>query len=188
MTTNTPHENPFKLFKLFLKVITIILIISALIASLHGCAPKPRENTHTIERIVEHGTDSVNNTKISKAILDSLVIQLAKVKTAKPDCDSITQATLNQVLSQLNSRKKSGDNEAGIKYDEKLKQIIAWLKTAESKTEKVYINRYFNITKKEKQIVKVPVKYTPWWVKSLAFIGFLTLLWIGWRISSIWRA
>jgi hypothetical protein len=129
MTTNLPHENPFKLF---LKIAVTLIACLAIVVLLFGCASKPIENTHTIERIIEHKSDSVSSTQVNKAILDSLIIQIAKVKTAKPECDSITQATLDQVLRQLNSRKKSGDNEAGIYFDELKNQLVIWQKINET--------------------------------------------------------
>jgi hypothetical protein len=182
MTTNLPQENPFKLF---LKVLLFIAFF-AFAMFLYGCASKPIQNTHTIERIIEHRTDSVKTTKVNAAILDSLIIQIAKVKTAKPECDSITQATLDQVLKQLNTSKKSGYNEAKIYYDELLKQITVILKQAETKTVNTATKKTDTDTSKNKEIVKVEVKYIPWWVKCLAYCGFACLLYVAWRISRIW--
>lgn len=173
MYANTPHENPFqKLIKVLFFIACGLIVVLAL----KGCAAKPIESTHTIERIIEHKTDSVNTTQVNQAILDSLKIQLAKVKTAKPECDSITQATLNQVLKQLNTRKKSGDNEAGIYFDELKNQIIYWQKIAETVNQKLAINKQKTDIKGDKEIVKVPVKYIPWWVKILAYAGAVFIL------------
>ena len=173
MYANTPHENPFqKLIKVLFFIACGLIVVLAL----KGCAAKPIESTHTIERIIEHKTDSVNTTQVNQAILDSLKIQLAKVKTAKPECDSITQATLNQVLKQLNTRKKSGDNEAGIYFDELKNQIIYWQKIAETMNQKLATNKEKNYIKGDKQIIKVPVKYIPWWVTFLAYVGAAFLL------------
>jgi uncharacterized FlaG/YvyC family protein len=183
MTTNYPHQNPFNLF---IKVLLICASFFAFVMFLHGCASKPVQNTHTIERIIEHRTDSVKTTQVNAAILDSLIIQVAKVKTAKPECDSITQATLDQVLKQLNTSKKSGYNEAKIYYDDLLKQIIVSLKQAETKTENTATKKIDTDNSKDKEIVKVEVKYIPWWVKCLAYWGFATLLYVAWRISRIW--
>ena len=183
MTTNNLQENPFKLF---LKVFVTFITCLAIAILLFGCASKPIESTHTIERIIEHKTDSMRSTEVNKAILDSLIIQVGKVATAKPECDSITQATLDQVLRQLNSRKKSGDNEAGIYYDQFLRKIVAYLKVAETKNENTATKKTDKDIGKEKEIVKVPVKYIPWWVKYLAYLGAATLLYGAYRISRIW--
>jgi hypothetical protein len=183
MTANNLQGNPFKLF---IKVFVTLISGLAIAMLLFGCASKPIENTHTIERIIEHKTDSVRSTEVNKAILDSLIIQVAKVKTAKPECDSITQATLDQVLRQLNSRKKSGDNEAGIYFDELKNQLVIWQKINETLNEKLATNRENTDINREKEKVKVPVKYIPWWVKYLAYLGAATLLYVAYRISRIW--
>jgi hypothetical protein len=183
MTVNTQHETPFKLF---LKVLITLIAFFAITMLLFSCASKPIENTHTIERIIAHRTDSTRVTEVNKAIMDSLIIQIAKVKTTKPECDSITQATLNQVLKQLNSRKKSGDNEVGIYYNELKNQIVAWQKLAQTYNEKLATNKEKINIKGDKEIVKIPVKYIPWWVKYLAYLGAATLVFGAYRISRIW--
>lgn len=171
MTINNP--NPFKqLYKVLLISITLVFLLTIL----NGCASKPIESTHTIERIIEHRMDSVKTTQINAAIVDSLVIKIAKVKTAKPECDSITQATLDQVLKQLNTSKKSGYNEAKVYYDDILKQIILTLKQAETKTENSNTKIADTDTSRAKEIVQIPVEYIPWWVQFLAYVGALSLL------------
>jgi hypothetical protein len=180
MTTNNLEENPFKIF---LKVFVTFIVFLAIAIILFGCASKPIQSAHTIERIIEHKTDSVKTTQVNKEILDSLVIKIGKVATAKPECDSITQATLDRVLSQLNSRKKSGDNEAKIYYDELLKQIIVILKQGETKTENTATKKTDTDKATEKEIIKILVKYIPWWVKWLAYLGAVTLLYVVYRIS-----
>lgn len=182
MTLNEKQPNPFIKF---LQVIILILFLSAFM-TLVSCASKPIENTHTIERIIEQKTDSVKTTEVSKAILDSLIVKVAKVKTSKPECDSITQATLDQVLRQLNTYKKSGDNEAGVQYDEKLDRLVLWLKQAESKNENSVTNK--STKEKEKEVlppVIVKVKFIPFWIKILAWIGGITLAFLAWRFGRI---
>jgi len=87
MPENTTRQNLFK-------TLCIPFVLFALGVLLKSCATKPIQNTHTIERIIEHHTDSVKTTAVNKAIIDSLIIQIAKVKTAKPECDSIRRLPL----------------------------------------------------------------------------------------------
>lgn len=183
MNSNYQSENPLKTF---IQTFVVLLVIFVLSFLLKGCASKPIEKTHTIERIVEYKTDSVKVTAINKAILDSLIIQVSKVKTIKPECDSVAQATLDQLLRQLNSRKKSGDNEIGIYYDDIKKMIVAWQKVEQTQNEKVASNKTAKATSVEKQIVEVPIKYIPLWVKCFAFLGFATVIFLVWRIAKIW--
>ncbi|WP_281238162.1 hypothetical protein [Flavobacterium praedii] len=179
MTTNAPMQSPFKGNNVLIILLTLFFTIMLLV----GCKATPPTNTHTIERIIEHKTDSTKVTQVNKAILDSLVIKIAKVKTVKPECDSITQATLDQVLSQLNSYKKSGNNEYRIGYDAALKQIVILLKQAETKDESTTTNKVEKEKEKDKEIKPVLIKYIPWWVKYLAYLGGATLLYLAYRIS-----
>jgi hypothetical protein len=183
MSKNTQSQNTPKLL---LQIFYLLLALFALSILCNSCATKPIENTHTIERIIEQHADSVKSTQVNKAILDSLMIQIAKVKTVKPECDSITQATVDQLLKQLNSRKKSGDNEAGIHYNDLKKELVIWQKIAQTQSENVATNKEKTDTKVDKQFVKVPIKYTPLWIKILAFIGFGFLVYVGYRIARIW--
>lgn len=114
MQTNTNHQNPMQLF---LKVLFCVLCCFALCLALSGCKAKPIESNHTIETVLSQKKDSVKSIVINGAINDTLKIQVSKVQTAKPECDSITKAELERVLKLLNTRKKSGDNESGIYYD-----------------------------------------------------------------------
>ncbi|MEO8239237.1 MAG: hypothetical protein ABI576_14120 [Flavobacterium sp.] len=169
----------------FFQLLCLPLILFVLGVLFKSCAPKPIQSTHTIERIIEHHTDSIKTTVVNKAIIDSLMIQIAKVKTAKPECDSITQATVDQLLSQLNNRKKSGDNEAGIYYDKLKKMLVIWQKMAQTQNETLATNKEKTDIKTDDKIVEVPVKYIPLWVKILAWIGFGFLLYAVWRIARI---
>lgn len=183
MNSNYQSENPLKTFIQSLVIVLVIFILSLFLKS---CASKPIEKIHTVDHIVEYKTDSVQVTAINNAILDSIIIQVSKVKTTKPECDSITQVTLDQLLSQLNSRKKSGDNEVGIYYDDIKKMIVAWQKVAQTQNEKLVINKTAKETSVEKQIVEVPIKYIPLWIKCFAFLGFASIAFFVWRIAKIW--
>lgn len=182
MTTNLDQKDPFKEF---LRILVILLLSFSLGCILFCCSSKKTNPTHTIERIVEHKTDSIKTTEINRAILDSLIVKVTKVKTAKPECDSITQATLDQVLRQLNSYKKSGSNEASVRYDETLKQIVVLLKQAETKSQITSVNKLEKEKEKEVEPIVIREKYIPKWVKILAFMGGLAILFLGWRIGRI---
>lgn len=182
MTTNLDHKDPFKEF---LRILVILLISFSFACTLLCCSSKKTDPVHTIKRIVEHRTDSVKTSEINRAILDSLIVKVAKVKTAKPECDSITQATLDQVLRQLNSYKKSGNNEASVRYDEALKQIVVLLKQAETKSQIIATNKLKKEKEKEVEPIVIREKYIPKWVKIMAFIGGLAIVFLGWRIGRI---
>lgn len=177
---------------LFCKCLIVMFGFFAIATTAFSCASKaPIENTHTVEKITEKKADSVKVTEVSKAISDSLIIKIPIVKTAKPECDSITENELNRVLGLLNSYKKSGQNEASVKYDPIKAEIIVWQKIPETKNQITNTNKSQNGSLKEIAYIKIPVyvpkpvKYIPLWVKILAWIGGLTVAYIGWRIARI---
>lgn len=174
-----------KINKTYLRTLLAGLVVFLVAAIIFSCASKPVENTHTIENRIENRTDSVKETKINNAILDTLKVTIAPVKTSKPECDSITQAALNQALEQLNSRKQSGDNEAGVYYDKLKRQLVMWQKVNATLNEKLAVKQKEISIKGDKQIVKIPVKFIPFWIKVLAWIGFATLCFVAWRIARI---
>lgn len=183
MNPNYQSENPLKTFLQTLLVLALVFMLTLL---MNGCASKPLEKTHTIERVVTYKADSLKVTVVNQAVLDSLFIQVSKVKTLKPECDSITQITLDQLLVQLNSKKKSGENAMGIYYDTIKKMIVGWQKMAETQNEKLVSNKTANTIAIEKESIEVPVKYIPFWVKILAVLGGISLGVVVWRVAKIW--
>lgn len=182
MNTSTSPQNPYKLF---LKVFVFLLVYFAICVVLQGCASKPIESNRTIETVINHKKDSIKTTVINNAINDTLKIQIPKIQTAKPECDSITKAEVQRVLQLLNSSKKSGDNEAGIYYDSLKNQIIAWQKIAQTKNETTATNKEYVYLKGDASIKHVPVKYIPFWVKVLAYLGGAFVVFLFWRIGRI---
>ncbi|WP_123875939.1 hypothetical protein [Flavobacterium araucananum] len=171
--------------KLFLKVLFCALCCLALCLALYGCKAKPNETNHTVETVLSQKKDSVKSIVVNGAINDTLKIQVPEIRTSKPECDSVTKAELQYLLSLLDSYKKSGDNESGIYYDKLKKQIIAWQKIAQTKNENTVTNTKTIYIKGDKLIKYVPVKYIPLWVKILAFIGGLAIVFLCWRIARI---
>lgn len=183
METNLYEKDPFKQL---IQVIVISLLAIALSYLVWGCASKPIENTKTKEIVSYTRKDSVKITVINGAINDTLKLNIATVKTVKPECDSVAQLELERTLKLLNSYKSSGENKQGVYYDALKKQLVMWQKLAQTKNENTATSYKYIYIKADKEIKKIPVKYIPWWVKSLAFIGLLTLIYITYRISRIW--
>jgi PBP1b-binding outer membrane lipoprotein LpoB len=183
MNPNYQSENPLKTFLQTLLVLALVFMLTLL---MNGCASKPLEKTHTIERVVTYKADSLKVTVVNQAVLDSLFIQVSKVKTLKPECDSITQMTLDQLLVQLNSKKKSGDNAMGIYYDTIKKMIVGWQKMAKTLNENSTSNKTTNAIAIEKESVEIPVKFIPFWVKILAVLGGISVVLVVWRVVKIW--
>lgn len=164
----------------------LIATLMAILFVLVSCGKRPVESKHTTERIIEHRKDSIVNREISKPIIDSLFIRLSKIKTAKPECDSITNAEIHKLLKQIASLKKSGDNELGFYFDEIQNMLVAYGKTGQSLSERIATLEK-QLDKKSETIEKeIPVKYIPKWVQGLAIVGFAALVFIAlWIFNSI---
>lgn len=161
----------FEWIKSFLKPKNLIILFTVGLFLLASCGKKAIESTHTIERITTHKRDSVVNREISKAISDSLFVAIGNIKTSKPECDSITNAKIQELLRQISSMKKSGNNELGFYYDEINKKLVAYGKVGQSIDEKIKILNDLLDKTTDKEIKEIPVEYIPKWVQYLAWLG-----------------
>jgi hypothetical protein len=185
MTTNNQEQNPLEIL---LKALAIMFLAVVFLIVLNGCKAQPIESTKTKETVTEVQNDTVKKTVINGAVNDSLKIAIPVVHSAKPECDSLLQVELERTLKLLNSYKKSGENEQGIRYNALKKQLEMWQKMAQTKNESTKIVYKYKYIKGETQITEVPVRYVPWWVKYLACIGAVTSAYVVYRISRIFWA
>jgi hypothetical protein len=125
--------------------------------------------------------------EINKAVADSIAEILPLINTGVKDCDSICNKKCDELLSQANFYKKSGENNYKLHFD-KEKRLLSFVANLEQtiselKSKKEIKERYFlkaktiTITKYE----KMPVNKFGF----LDFLGVLFLLFLGWRFSKI---
>ena len=151
-----------------LQIIILFICLSVVVV---GCKAKPiistnnKETEKTSEIIKEKTTDN------NLAVIDSLKILIQRVKTSKPECDSITNAKIDELLLQINSKKISGENSFGVYYDKLKKELIAYANLGATKTEITSNHNYKTETLKEISVKEIPVKYIPKWIQILAYIG-----------------
>lgn len=117
----------------FFTFLMVLLLFSFLLISCKAAQLTPDVNTDT--NIEKDTSSHVKITDNSKAIIDSLNVQIGLIKTAKPECDSITQAAISYIFRNLNTSKQSGDNGYQIKYNELLKRLELIIKVGSTKTE-----------------------------------------------------
>lgn len=163
------------------------ILFVALSVVVSSCKAKPVKEIHTIEKTIEKQKDSTSVTEISNAIIDSLKVKIAEIKTAKPECDSITNANIQELLSQIETSKTSGNNEIGFYYDQIKKMLVAYAKTGQSTNKETNTNNVNKEIEKDIQIKQIPVRYTPNWIKWLAGFGALFIIFLAWRFSKIFR-
>jgi len=168
-----------KSLQYWFSMLLILLVSSFLVVS---CKAKQQpQNTHTIEKTIETKLDSVSTIKISQAIQDSLILKINQIKTAKPECDSITNAEIKNVLQRLNNVKKSGNNEFGILYDELKNEIVIYanIKEAIEKDTKILKSLISDLKNSKSEIIIQEVY--PKWLVWLAVIGGLSIAFIIYR-------
>lgn len=155
-----------------LQIIVLFIGLSVLATS---CKSKPIISTIDNEKSVSTEVVKEKFVNNNLAIIDSLKILIATVKTSKPECDSITNAKIDDLLLQINSNKQSGDNSFGVYYDKLKKQIVAYSKIGATKSEITNDKSTKAEIIKQVTVTKIPVKYIPKWVQFLAFIGAGTI-------------
>ena len=159
----------------FFAMLMILLLSSMFLVSCKAKQPPPDTNTEIFKQ--KDSSSHVKTIDHSKAIIDSLRIYIGQIKTSKPECDSVTQAAIENVLRMLNTSKQSGDNGYQIKYNSLLKELQLVIKTGASnievtkdfKIKEVYKYRYITKT----YTVKAPL---PKWQLYLMIIGIGTIL------------
>ena len=159
------------------RIIKVILLISlSLIVSCKAKQPIKEvtiQNTDRFDSVFEYKTVDRN-----LAIIDSLTMALGKVKTIKPECDTVCQIALDNILGQLNIKKQSGVNSYSIKYDKDSNTIYIAAKVGETKTSISFKDRYIRIIKTLYVSKEIPVeRKLPKWqlwlmIAGAASIGF----------------
>ena len=155
-----------------MKKLFTYLTVLTLVFAVIGCRTKQLPpNTMVTTSSSDSKLHENEKTDNNKAILDSLRLLLAKVKTAKPECDSICQAEVDKAYSLLNMMKQSGDNGYELKYDAIKRQLDLVMKIAATKdTEKTSVAET-NKSKDTQEVKYVQVNVIPDFYRYSAYLG-----------------
>ncbi len=129
----------------FFSFLVILIFASIFLVS---CKVKEPFRETNKETIINH--DSIFQSRLitrNKAIIDSLKIIIGKIHTTKPECDSVCQISIDNLLSQLNSKKKSGSNSVETKYNPKDNSLNINTKIGETKNDSREFYYYITKTK-----------------------------------------
>lgn len=109
--------------------------------------------------------DSVSTTTVNKAIHDT-------VKVTVPVSDPIVDAKIDEILRKLYSSKTSGDNSYRFWYDEKLRELRAEFKVAQTQNKEQLIDKTQTTEKSFEQrtdeYIKKKITALPWWIYIVA--------------------
>ncbi|WP_130735516.1 hypothetical protein [Flavobacterium sp. J27] len=179
------------------RVITYWFVFLALLLFVTTCSISCCSKRVAEEKKVEIKKDSLvqdTNVKqvveISKAIKDSSSHYMPDLKTGKgKECDSLCNEKYREALKAINFYKKSGANSYQMFYDEKTKflyTIAEMQATINMKTDS--ISKLKKVQHNTKETVKVVErKVYPKWLVALAVLGTLFIVFIGYRISLIFK-
>lgn len=160
--------------------ILLLLLLFVWILGLVGC--KAKQETQRTEKEIVIQNDTVFITQ-NQRVVDTLFVKIPEIISQKPECDSIANAEIQKLLKQLQTKKKSGSNEYGFYYDQYKKQLVAYAKL--DSTFSVYksnrIEKQHNTT--EVKTIYRTEKYVPFWIKILAGIGALALIYVVWKLK-----
>ncbi|ATA94639.1 hypothetical protein CGC54_10010 [Capnocytophaga canimorsus] len=164
-------ENRFLLF----------LLLAVWIIGLSSCK-STQQTTQTTEKQFVTINDTIYIVKNQK-ITDTIFVSVPKVKTIKPECDSLINSELQNQLKRLQTKKKSGNNEYGFYYDAYKNVLVAYAQLDSTFTEYKSKHTDNQSTKTETKTIYKTEKYVPFWVEILAWIGALSLAYFGFKIK-----
>ncbi len=162
-----------KFFSNKLQTVFLFLTLSFLLVSCKTQIPVMEKEKTTDKETIQ--IEKEKTTDRNLAILDSLKVLIPIITTTNKECDSVTNAKINEVLSLINSKKISGQNEYGVYYDKLNKMLVSYANVGETKTQSTH-----NIYNKDKVFIEtkykeIPIKYIPKWLKILATIGSISI-------------
>ena len=147
-----------------------------LILLLFSCkTAQPLQSTTDKESTDKEKISLNHSVNTNQAIIDSLKLYIGNhYKTGKPECDSVTQLAIENLLRSLNVSKQSGENSYELRFNEIRKQLELVMKIGQTRSESKDSIATRTITNNITKTVQVPVKLPlTWWEKTLIWTGGL---------------
>lgn len=161
--------------------ISLLLVLLSLVFI--GCSSaKKHKQENTLLKSEIQRRDSLRNVIINQAIDDKLITPVVQSNTGNKEVDSLVNAKIDEILSKLNTSKKSGDNSYKLEFNKLAKQLEFYSKMAQTKNENTTTK-----TANDKTIIevkKIPIeieKPLSKLEKFLMVLGIATLLFIGFK-------
>jgi hypothetical protein len=141
-----------------MKYIILILLLAS-------CSTKKQATLTTTK------TDSTFR-EVNLPINDKIFISIPEIRTINKDCDSLAQDAVVRFASGLRGEKQSGNN--SYKYYWNGSNLVFDFQMGQTETEyRDRVHTRFEI---------VPEKYTPKWIQYFAWLGFVFILYICFKI------
>ena len=151
-------------------------------------AKKPLIETVETDTVKNDFTSVKQQSVVSLAIHDTVFVPIGNLVTGEANCDEKCNEALQRQLANLNTKKKSGNNEAGFYYDKEKKMLTAYSKLEATNSvlrdsiSKIY-ESYKNNTVKP---VLVPAEFDReqkfnLWVGRLFWLGLIIWIFLKFR-------
>ncbi len=144
------------------------------------CSCKSPKVITKSETVTAHDTVRIHTnseSQVNRQVSDSLNFYIAKIKTVKPECDSVTQSAIDKLLESFNVSKTSGENSYKFEYDQALRQLRLVIKMAETKNSLKDSVASKTLVLKTNTKTEIPVRLPlRWWERMFIVFGLVGLL------------
>ena len=158
------------------KILFIVLLASGICScrSVKTVSETNKETNKTEKKEVKK--DSINTTVINKSINDALTIPVVKSNTNNKVKDSIINSKVDEILSRLNTTKKSGNNSYKLFYnlEKRFLELQASIgETKDTNTDtKIEETTEKTFEEKTDEYFSKKVRSIPWWLYALVVFWF----------------
>ena len=115
-------------------------------------------------------SDSVSHSNTNQEIKDIVTIE---VPVSDPEMDK----KIDDILSKLNTQKRSGSNNYKLSYDRIKRELVAELSIGETTTKETVTNKSEltekSLEERTDEYIKKKIVALPWWLYLAVFIFFL---------------
>lgn len=157
------------------KIIIIALVLLSVSCNTYKTARKSHE--FKVTEKTETKRDSVSKISVNKPIEDYLSIQVTKSNTDDAIRDSVINKKVDEILSRMNTTKRSGDNSYKLYYNIEKRLLELQAKIGETKSIQIETKKAETSEKtfeeKTDEYINKKIKSIPFWVYILVAFWFL---------------
>lgn len=158
----------------FLSVPVTVLVILLTISSCNSQKPiVQKQSTVNIDSLF---TALTKLTEINREVNDKTSIYLPDVNTGNPDCDSICNAKMREMLITVNRQIESGNNKYQLLYNDYTKTLDVLTKMAATQDTQTEKEESKTQIKTEKEYKEIPVPFVPKFYKYSAWFGWVSAI------------
>jgi len=165
------------LIKHFIFWFSIPLTLLAMALAVSSCeSQKPIIQKKSTVNIDSLFTALTKLTEINREVNDKTSIYLPDVNTGNPDCDSICNAKMREMLITVNRQIESGDNKYQLLYNQYTKTLDVLTKMASTQDTQTEKEESKTKIKEVEVVTEIPVPFVPKFIKYSAWFGWFSAI------------